>query len=53
MVVAGVCRCLESRWVAVVVYVFGFMNNPGLFWVPMLVKIFLIWLFLNFGFIVT
>ena len=28
----------------VAVYVFGFMNNPGLFWVPMFVKMCLIWL---------
>ena len=26
------------------VYVFGFLNNPGLFWVPMLVKICFLWL---------
>ena len=30
--------------VKVAVYVFGFMNNPGLFWVPMLVKMGLCWL---------
>ena len=28
----------------VAVYVFGFMNNPGLFWVPMLLKMCLFWL---------
>ena len=30
----------------VTVYLFGFMNSPGLFWVPMLVKIGLLWLLL-------
>ena len=30
----------------VTVYLFGFMNNPGLFWVPMLVKVSLLWLLL-------
>ena len=35
----------------VAVYVFGFMNNPGLFWVPMIVKMFLIWLFYACGYI--
>ena len=30
----------------VTVYLFGFMNNPGLFWVPMLVKIGLLWFLL-------
>ena len=33
--------------IKVTVYVFGFMNNPGLFWVPMLVKMCLCWLLLS------
>ena len=33
--------------VKVAVYVFGFMNNPGIFWVPMLVKMCLFWPLLN------
>ena len=33
--------------IKVLVYVFGFMNNPGLFWVPMLVKMCLLWLFFS------
>ena len=37
--------------IKVAVYVFGFMNNPGLFFVPMLLKMLLIWLFLTCGFI--
>ena len=35
--------------IKVVVYVFGFLNNPGLFWVPMVVKMLLLWLFLTYG----
>ena len=42
---------LVSFWtillvIKVGVYVLGFMNNPGLFWVPMFVKMCLLWLIL-------
>ena len=44
--------CLVTFWIIllvikVAVYVFGFLNNPGLFWVPMVVKMLLLWLFLT------
>ena len=46
--------CLLTFWIIllvikVAVYVFGFLNNPGLFWVPMVVKMLLLWLFLTYG----
>ena len=31
----------------VTIYVIGFMNSPGLFWVPMFLKICLLWLLLH------
>ena len=33
----------------IVVYIFGFLNNPGLFWVPMVVKMILLWVFFSCG----
>ena len=32
-----------------VIYVFGFLNNPGLFWIPMVVKMILLWVFFSCG----
>ena len=35
--------------IKVIVYVVGFINSPGLFWVPMFLKMCLLWLILSFN----